>query len=88
MSVYAFLSCFIPFMASQSHDDFYYEVCREREVTKYILTERLHVVDKNIDKIEEHLNSADCPLYLYAMRVCLLHDKEMIKKMIISLKRN
>ncbi len=87
MNVYTFLAYFIPLIASQSHEEFYHELTREREVTKFILNERLCVVDRSIHNIEKRILEFDCPLYLYASRVRLLHDKNMIEKMIISLRK-
>lgn len=88
MNIYSFLLCYLPlFSIEQSHEEFYHEIARERDVTRFILNERLHVVDRNIDKLKVMLEKEDCPVFLHASQVRLLNDKDMIENMLASLRK-
>jgi|HubBroStandDraft_5_1064220.scaffolds.fasta_scaffold00573_4 hypothetical protein len=53
-----------PLMASQQADADRHaiiEIERERDVTKHILTERLHVIDRQLEYIKVRLKVSDCP---------------------------
>ncbi|CAB4121261.1 hypothetical protein UFOVP9_44 [uncultured Caudovirales phage] len=58
------LLVFTPLMASYNTDfdrQTITEIEREREVTKYILTERLHVIDRQLDYLRARLKVTGCP---------------------------
>jgi len=89
MNLYAFVLFYLPLLGSEpSHQDFYYEILNDREVTSRILNERLHVIDRKIDMLKPRLLESNCPTYLYATRVMLLRDKDMIEQILVSLKKH
>ena len=59
-----FLVVFTPLVASQQAEfdrSAIIEIEREREVTKHILTERLHVIDRQLEYLRVRLRLTDCP---------------------------
>lgn len=55
---------FTPLVASYNTDfdrNAIIEIEREREVTRHIVTERLHVVDRQLDYLRARLKVTDCP---------------------------
>ena len=53
-----------PLMASQQADfdrNAIIEIEREREVTRHIVTERFHVVNRQLDYLRARLKVTDCP---------------------------
>lgn len=63
MKMLLLMVVFAPVVASHNTDfdrDAIIEIEREREVTKHILAERLHVVDRQLDYLRARLRVTDC----------------------------
>lgn len=64
MKMLLLIVVFAPVVASHNTDfdrNAIIEIERERDVTKHILTERLHVVDRQLDYLRSRLKVTDCP---------------------------
>ena len=76
-----FLVVFTPLVASQQADfdrNAIIEIEREREVTKHILTERLHVMQRQSDYLKVRLKVTNCPEYIMEEAEKIQADKRAL----------
>lgn len=84
------LLVFTPLVASQQADvdrDAIIEIEREREVTKHILTERLHVVDRQLEYLRVRLRITDCPEFIMEEAEKVSGDKKSMIALINRMKK-
>lgn len=84
------LLVFSPLVASHNTDfdrNAIIEIEREREVTKHILTERLHVIDRQLDYLRVRLKVTDCPDMMMEEAEKVQGDKKAMLALINRMKK-
>ena len=84
------LLVFTPMMASQQADADRHaiiEIEREREVTKHILTERLHVVDRQLEYLKVRLKVTGCPQGIMEEAEKVYEDKKAMIALINRMRK-
>ena len=84
------LLVFTPMMASQQADADRHaiiEIERERDVTKHILTERLHVIDRQLEYLKVRLKVTGCPQGIMEEAEKVYEDKKAMIALINRMKR-
>lgn len=66
-------------------DSYIYNFAREREVTKHIILERLHVVERQSKEIADCMASDYCPSYIKAEQAKIAQDKKTLQYTLIKL---
>lgn len=84
------LLVFSPLVASHNTDfdrNAIIEIEREREVTKHILTERLHVIDRQLEYLRVRLRVTDCPEFIMEEAEKVQGDKKAMLALINRMKK-
>ncbi len=84
------LLVFSPLVASHNRDfdkEAIAEIEREREVTRHIVTERLHIVERQAEYLRVRLKVTDCPEYIMQEAEKVHGDKKAILALMHCLKK-
>lgn len=84
------LLVFTPLVASHQSDadrNAIIEIEREREVTKHMLTERLHVIDRQMEYLKVRLRVTGCPEFIMEEAEKIHDDKKAMLVLINRLKK-
>lgn len=84
------LLVFTPMMASQQADADRHaiiEIERERDVTKHILTERLHVIDRQLEYLKVRLKVTGCPQGIMEEAEKVYEDKKAMIALINRMRK-
>jgi|GEM_PF-5499175 hypothetical protein len=84
------LLVFTPLVASQQADADRHaiiEIEREREVTKHILTERLHVIDRQLEYLKVRLKVTGCPQGIMEEAEKVYEDKKAMIALINRMRK-
>ncbi len=68
--------------SEEKYRNLFHEIRRERQVSLFMMKERLHAIDIQLTALDCYRLSHDCPYYLMIEYRVLLDDRTMLKNLI------